>query len=372
MVSGLEARVCKSVDEIGKEAIDRLVNDGFFTYGWLKTLEASKPPIKLDPFYVAVHKNNELVGFAPCFRDIADQYFQYGPIVIPFMRKILTLNDRLHLGQSHVLLCYSPWCFRTKIFAKGEKRDILKNISKVIDQICKEERISFSSFLFVSEFDQGLMVGLEKLGYHPFFWKNTLYLNINWKSFEDYLSSLKESYRRQIRREIKSCSENGITIQIITRFKELSSLFSDLSYEQTTKYNKWAHRLEPLLYESLYDYAHDNTVVFAATRNNKIIGFTLFIRKDSSIDAFIAGFDYSSQKKSDFTYFNLAYYAPIKWAIEQGVEKIYYRWGSEDAKYKRGCRAEKIFSFVKCQNMLINYQINTLFLINSRIKKYFK
>lgn len=372
MTIDVGTRVFKTIDEIGKDAINSLVDDPFFTYGWLRTLETSNPPIKLDPFYVTVYNDGKLAGFTPCFRDLAGQYFQYGPQVIPFMKKSLTLGNRLRIGQNHVLLCYSPWCFRTKVFSAEEQNEqIIRSLSAAIDSICKMERIWFSSFLFVSEFDKDLMATLEKLGYHKFFWKNTLYIKVEWKNLDEYIKFLRTEFRHQVKKEIKSCFKNGITIEVVSDFKKLSRILSDLSYEQTTKYNKWAQRLEPSFYETLYECAKDNVVVFLAKRHEEIIGFTLFIRKDNSADGFIAGFDYSLQKKSDFTYFNLAYYAPIKWAIEQGIQKIYYRWGSEDAKYKRGCKPEKIYSFVKSQNRLLNSQINNFALIKNKMRRFF-
>ena len=74
MTSAIDAKVFKTVDGIGREAIDSLVDDGFFTYGWFKTLETSKP-INLNPFYVTAYDKGKLVAFAPCFHDVADQYF---------------------------------------------------------------------------------------------------------------------------------------------------------------------------------------------------------------------------------------------------------------------------------------------------------
>ena len=100
----LDVRVSKSVDSIGREPLDSIVDDGFFTYGWLKTLEISKPPINLDPFYIAAYDKGNLAAFTPCFRDIAEQYFQYGPNVIPFMKRTLKITNRFHIGQEHVLL----------------------------------------------------------------------------------------------------------------------------------------------------------------------------------------------------------------------------------------------------------------------------
>jgi len=49
----IDTKVLKTIDSIGREALDSLVNDGFFTYGWFKTLETSKL-FNLNPFYVTI------------------------------------------------------------------------------------------------------------------------------------------------------------------------------------------------------------------------------------------------------------------------------------------------------------------------------
>ncbi len=365
----IDTKVFKSVTSIGRTAVDSIVDDGFFTYGWLRTLEISKPPIKLDPFYLSAYNNGNLVAFAPCFRDIADQYFQYGPQVIPFMKKALKLCSRLHVGQEHVLLCYSPWCFRTKTFLDNrlEEKSLFNEIYKRIDSTCKKERILFSSFLFVSEFDNRLINNLMRLGYYKFeFWKPMLFLEIKWDSFEDYLKSLKGTHRHNVRREIKNCVANGIKIEQVHDFSHYSGIFSDLSYNLSLKYNKWAPKLEPSFYKFLSSTALENTVVFLAKKGEEVVGFSIFIRKAKTLDAFLGGFNYDLRSKDDFTYFNLVYYEPIKLAIKEGIKKIYYRWGSESAKYNRGCQQEKIFSFTKCHNKLINSQIGNYLLLRQK------
>jgi predicted N-acyltransferase len=375
MASDVETRVFKTVDEIGEDAIDSIVDDGFFTYGWFKTLETSKPPIKLDPFYVTAYHKGELIAFTPCFRDIAGQYFQYGPEIIPYMKSALNVYNRLRLGQNNVLLCYSPWCFRTKVFfAKSVNQgDLLKKLCQSIDGICKKEKILFSSFLFVSDFDQNLKLGLEYLKYsRVLFWKPMLYLDVSWQTFEDYLKSLTRENRQDVRREMRRSIDNGVSVDHVTEFQVLSKTLSDLSFSNFLKHNKWAERLEPLFFESLSKNAKDNTVVFLARKKGDIIGFSLGERKDENLDMFMVGLDYKSLEKNDYTYFGLVYYAPISWAIQSGLRKIYYRWGSEEAKYARGCKPELLYSFVKCHNKLANSQIGNYLKIKKGLNSFNK
>ena len=217
---------------------------------------------------MTAYDKRKLVAFTPCFRDVADQYFQYGPKVVPYMKRAMNICNRLHLCQDHVLLCYSPWCFRTKIFLDKNLSEglLISKLSEEIDAICKKEKILFSSFLFVSELDKNLITYLERLGYYKFFWQSTLYIDVCWSTFEDYLKSLRTTVRHEVRREVKSCLENGTTIEVITDFKILSKTLSDLSLNLSLKYNKWAQRLEPFFFECLSDYAKDNTVVFVAKK----------------------------------------------------------------------------------------------------------
>jgi predicted N-acyltransferase len=371
MTSTVDVRVFKTVESIDREAIDSLVDDGFFTYGWFKTLETSKL-ISLNPFYISVFNKSKMIAFAPCFRDVADQYFNVGPAISPFMRRVLKVCNQLHIGQNHILLCCSPLCYRTKIFAdQSLNKGLLAScLLKEVDAICKKEKILFSSFQFVSEYDQNLSLHLNNWGYHRFFWKPTFYLDVRWQSFEDYLSSLEHDIRNKVRREIRSCRKNGVIIEEIADFKDLAMTLSDLSSNLLTKYNRIKTRFfEPSFFESLSDYAKSNVKVFIARKKGAIVGFSLCLRQGKTLDVFHCGFNYELQEKSDFTYFNLCYYSPIRWAIQEGIRKIYYRLTAERVKLKRGCKPERIYSFVKCHNKYLDYQIGGYMKIRNRIER---
>jgi predicted N-acyltransferase len=370
MPSAVDVRVFKTVDGIGREAIDSLVDDGFFTYGWFKTLETSKP-ISLNPFYVTAYNEGKLVAFAPCFHDVADEYFRYGPSVVPFMKRALNVRSRLHLGKDHVLLCYSPFCYRSKIYvARGLDEGLLiGSMLREIDAICKREQILFSSFLFVSEFDKELPLYLSSLGYHKIPKVSTFfYLDVPWRCFEDYLNSLDRVTRHNVRREMRCFGENGLTIEETSNFKDLHITIADLSSNLYTKYStKRTQGLEPSFFEALGDYAKDNSKIFIAKKKGNVVGFALCIRQGRTLDAFQCGFNYEYQEKFDFTYFNLGYYAPIRWAIQEGIRKIYYRRTAERVKLRRGCKPERVYCFVKCHDRLVNSQISNYIDIERRI-----
>jgi len=368
MTSARTVKAFKTINSINKEEIDSIADDGFFTYGWFKTLETSQP-MKIDPLYLIVYEADKIVAFAPCFIDKENHYFIFGPSVMPFMSRFLKMSNKFGLSKKHVLLCYSPYCYRTKVSLGKNLNEclVLNDLTKEIDAICKKEKILFSSFLFVSEFDKRLLMHLENMGYHKFFYRNTLYLDVRWRNFEDYLQSLKGDVRKNVRREIKSCKKNGVIIEEMNEFKDLSTTLSDLYSNLLLKYQKNVKSpFSASFYESLSDYAKDKTKVFIAKKKGVVIGFSICLRQGEILDVFHCGFNYDLMEKSDFVYFNIVYYEPIKWALQEGIRKIYYRITAEDVKYRRGCKPERVYSFVKCHNKFLDTLIGNYLKIRGK------
>ncbi len=355
-----EVKVFRSISEIGKESVDSISHDGFFTFEWFKTLETQQS-FHIDPIYIGVFEDGDMSALAPCFIDLQDHFFIDGPKNIPFLKLLLSLGQKFGYCQEHVLLCYSPFCLRSKILLKKDPdgKQLLSLLSKTIDNVCKEKRILFSSFLFVSEFDELLMKSLPNLGYWSNAGTSTFYLDVQWKSFEEYLKSLKNMNRHSIRREIRKCAENGVTIKD-SDFNDLSERLSGLTANLLSKYNQNSENniFDAKFFRVLNKYAADKTKVFMAEKNGEIVGFSLSMVQNDVLDVFMCGFDYQAQSSTDFTYFNLCYYAPIQWCIEQGIKKLYYRRKSDRAKLYRGCKKERTFAFVKCQDPVLDFCVN--------------
>ena len=118
-VMALECKVFRSIDAIGRDSINSLAEDGFFTYEWFKTLETQQS-FGISPFYLAVYNEDIVIAVAPCFVELS-YFFQYGPqirYVMPLLQKLWLLGHQRGFCQNSVLLCYSPFCSRSKILLK--------------------------------------------------------------------------------------------------------------------------------------------------------------------------------------------------------------------------------------------------------------
>jgi predicted N-acyltransferase len=283
--------------------------------------------------------------------------------MLPFLPRVLSFGERLGLFRRNVLLCYSPACCRTKVFF-GENyntKTILSLFSAKIDDICKKQKILFSSFLFVSEFDDLLMKNLENLNYTKFPNIITYYLDVNWSTFEEYLESLKNRRRRAIKREIKDCLEDGVSIEEESLSENIAKKLSELEANVSYKYTHTNNKLDPSFFIKLMRYAKNNIRLLIARKNNEIVGFFLGLQQKDVLDGYMVGLDYTAGKKANFIYFNLVYYKTIQLAIDAKIKKIYYRYSSDQAKLNRGCRPEQTYSFIKCHDSHFGPLMNNLF-----------
>jgi hypothetical protein len=348
MFSGMEVKVFRSIDDIGKGAIDSISDDPFFTFGWFRTLETQQTN-DMSPIYLAVYNESKVVGVVPLFIELIEQNSN------DLLSKFLNLGNRIGFCQNRVLNCYSPFCFRSKILLSHsqEEKLVLDLLSEKIDAICKEQKILISKFSCVSEFDKVLIENLQNHGYRKNLGITTFYLDVQWNSFQDYLKSLKLNVRKNVRREIRKCKENGVKIEE-SELEDLTIKLSELYTNLSLKYDKNAKKIfDHNFFGMLNTYAKEKTKLFIAKKNGEVVGFCLLLRQRDVLDGFMAGFNYSIQTKTDFIYFNLCYYAPIKWAIENDVKKIYYRGMAEKVKRDRLCKPEKTYRFIKYHNKLL-------------------
>jgi predicted N-acyltransferase len=347
-----EVKVFKTIDEIGKESTDSLADDGFFTYGYFKTVETSEA-FNITPFYLAVADEDKIVAIASCYIDSSNQFLGLGKF--PLTRGIANAVNHFGFRPNHLIVGYSPNSFHSKILLKEncDAKMILSLLSKKINDICRSEKILFSSFLHVPESERLLIETLEDFGYLKFPSVNTFYLDINWSSFDEYLESLEShKIRTTVRREIKKCRENGVIFTEEKDFKNLSIILSNLNSTLYSKY-KGVSPHNALFFRKLSEYAKDKTRVLVAKRSDQIVGFSLSLEQKDVLDVHLCGFDYGTQTKTDFTYFNASYYVPIRLAIEEGIKKVHFSINSDREKLKRGCKLEKTFSFIKCHNKIL-------------------
>lgn len=166
-------------------------------------------------------------------------------------------------------------------------------------------------------------------------------LDVRWERFEEYVAEMKNS----IRREMRVFSSRGyriVSCKLADSVETLAELFARLErkYGHCTSPEEESRELRILA-----DVANDLSLVLLLKLGERVVGGVLLFLWEDTIYARSAGFDYEVTGKC-FEYFNLVFYEPIRFAIENGYKHIDLGMASYRAKLARGARLEPLWGVI--------------------------
>lgn len=116
----------------------------------------------------------------------------------------------------------------------------------------------------------------------------------------------------------------------------------DLRCNLRTRYGLPAERERTVLeFEALARWCGPELVVIRSLRQDEPVGFVICLRRDETLYARTAGFDYDRLGPKDFCYFNVVYYDALEWGLPRGVRRFELGLAYYPAKRTRGCHFEQ-------------------------------
>ena len=175
-------------------------------------------------------------------------------------------------------------------------------------------KVSSLHVLFVDDIDCAALeaVGLLARAGVQFHWRNP-----GWSGFDDYLAALSQPKRKKIRAERRRVHEAGVTCRIQTgaAIDPAALAYFHRCYVRTYR----AHRSTPYLNVQFFErWAHeapDDVVLSVARLDGRDAGAALLARSGPHL----YGRYWGATDAVPLMHFETAYYAPIEWAIEQGI-----------------------------------------------------
>lgn len=166
----------------------------------------------------------------------------------------------------------------------------------------------------------------------------TCIFNKNFKTVEEYMSSLRSSYRRRIKMANEKCSD--------IKIKENSDENIYQLYLNT--YNKSDYKLEKLE-KGFFEKVDATRLIFM--KNNTPIGFVLLKQIDHKLIFMLCGMDYNYET-TDLYYHML--YNIVKYGIEHNCSEIDFGQTSEETKMKFGAFLQKKYFYAHHTNCILN------------------
>jgi hypothetical protein len=345
----LRARWSTSLAELPKDAWQALLaadeeRSGvavppFFQWSWLQQLEASgsiNARQGWQPCHLGLWRGERLVAVAPLYL----KGHSYGEFV--FDQSFAQLAGQLGLRYYPKLVGMSPLSpvqgYRFHVAADEDPADLTGLMLRLIDDFCGQNGILSCNFLYVDPHWQPLA---EAAGCHLWINQQSEWTNPGHGDFEDYLAVFNANQRRNIRRERRSVAEAGLEVTPLAGERIPPALLGRMHHFYAQHCARWGAWGSKYLSEAFFDAAavelREHLVLFSAHRGDPCepLAMSLCVRGGDAL----WGRYWGSDVELDHLHFEVCYYAPIAWAIAQGIHRFDPGAGGSH-KRRRGFLAE--------------------------------
>ena len=321
-MTSLMARWHRSINEIPEQQWNSLVGADaipFYSWSWLEALESSGsiiPEQGWQPLHLALWREDTPIAVAPLFL----KGHSYGEVVFDqtFARLAADLGLRYYpklLGMSPV----SPVLGYRFHVRSGEDEDLLtRELLRAIDRFCEQNGILSCNFLYVDPQWRPLA---EAAGCAAWLNQQSLWSRGDDQTFEDYLKGFNANQRRNIKRERKAVAKAGITVTPLSGDQLDLDLLQTMHrfYEQhCARWGPWGSKyLEEGFFEALARLHRDQLVLFSAHRGDPRdpVAMSMCVQDGRQL----WGRYWGSHEEVDCLHFEVCYYAPIEWALANGI-----------------------------------------------------
>ncbi|WP_269622186.1 peptidogalycan biosysnthesis protein [Prochlorococcus marinus] len=326
MTSHISACWHKSIKEIPKKALESVLTDEvipFFKWNWLNCLEESKSVSNeygWQPLHLSLWEDNKLIAFAPLYL----KNHSFGEFI--FDQSFGNLALKLGLEYYPKLIGMSPFSpvegYKFFIANNKDHKLITEKILSLIDKFAIKNKILSCNFLYV---DKKWAQYLEGHNYLKWINKQSLWTSHREKNFQEYLEKFNSNQRRNINKERKSIKNNGITVDSLNGKEidlEMIGLMYNFYEQHCSKWGPWGSKYltKEFFHQLLGNNIKEQIVLFNAHRNNpkNPIAMSLCITNKTKL----WGRYWGSKENIKNLHFELCYYSPISWAIQNNIKNF--------------------------------------------------
>lgn len=331
----LEARFLPSISAVPQADWDRLVGPAdspFNEHAFLSAVEVDSavPAEGAQANHLTLWSDGALIAALPLYikgdgrgEFIYDwHWFQFARRVgLPYYPKLLAMSP------------YTPVVGPRLLIAPGLPRaETLVAVAEVVERLAVEHDFPSVHYLFLDEAEADALEGrgyLRRLTYQP------CWINHGYADLDEFLGRFRSKDRVKIKRQVRRLDEQGLRIEV----REGDAIEPDdwaamhAFYQRTCSlFGTGSDYLKPGTWAQLYDTWRARCALFLAFDGQERVGGALCVQKGEAL----YGRYWGSVGDHNALYFNLAFTAPIRLAIERGYQRFFAGFGNSKTKYDRG------------------------------------
>ncbi|CAN5347904.1 hypothetical protein BH24PSE2_BH24PSE2_11650 [soil metagenome] len=341
------------IEDIDAAAWNRLAPDDVYAqHGWLRVVEVSVCEA-VEPVYFLLREGGELLGAAICYvlrtRGSSLDEMWFGRLHRPFARIGLSLSPALYCGPMIGQGRHMLWRRDT-----ADPGFVVDRLLDAMTAFAETERLALAVAKLPAD-QQSLLDALNARRFIRTMNWPVSYLEIRWENLDAYVSALPGSSSRMrttVRREIAAPGKAGIRFTRPERFSTLSQELFDLVEANHRAHSEQPLGLAPDFFRTLERHHAGASIVTLACSDDGVTGVALLLTAGRCAGGPLIGVSDDARNRKAFTYFNLAFYEPIRICIERGLEGIWLGAGLYDMKRRRGCRERELVMLVRPRSTL--------------------
>jgi predicted N-acyltransferase len=364
--------VYDSVTMINQEHWNAIVNHGseFLKIPYLTVLE-NEHPENMRFHYAIIYETNKPVAIAyfqvidfssESFGNLIEQNNdEFSCAITGYLKKHLTnhLKRSADKMNMRLLICGNAFVSGEHGFiCKPEinKTEAFDALADVIYRIGRAEQLRGKiAAVLVKDFYKSTKNAsdeLQEFKYHDFLVEPNMIVDINWKTFDEYLNAMSKKYRHRAKAIVKK----GIEIErkvfseadIRANTKQIQSLYNNVHLKAKFRMASLTANYFAEIKKALVD-----TFSFTGYyHNEQLIGFrTSFILKNE-VEAHFIGLNYDVNKELEL-YQNILY-DYVKEGIDNHVKQLFLGRTASEIKSTVGAEAYELTCYIRHRNPLSN------------------
>lgn len=350
----------------------------FFQRNYLQMLECAGPE-NIEPRYVIIYEENSPVaaltlqivnvsatqipkgkekdiGKSKTPRTIIKKMIQ------PMKEKLLSgINERILVCGN--LLSYG---FHAIAFAPNvDKSKIWPAISEALNRVRHAEKIlGKTEFILIKDITPDQLSAskvLNKLFYRELETEPNMILNIlpEWKSHENYLTSLQSKYRSSVKQSIlKPIEDAGCKIENLTDISAHAERLHELYLEVHEKAALRLFTLPVVYFAALADVLKENFVCKVIKREEKILGFIITIKDNQTAFGYHIGYD--KKEAENLPLYLRLLHLTVSDACDLGCRQLSLGRTALEPKARLGCKPEPISIWLRHRQPVMNLLVRNL------------